>query len=232
MPNEIDAQTNDPAASPLPGPPSPPGPLGHPNAGGGAAEVDPKKPAAAPKPSGGAGSCRSEFASRTNAYLLDYIKFADAKAGAILTFAGVVGGGIASTAAKTLADARTVAAGIELGAAVVIGAVLVLAIGVAMFCLRALAPNTPGAASLTSFPDIARMPLDQYVGSVAGLTTDEAAAREYANHNWTLSRVAQSKFDAIKAATRWLRWMIFAGAAYGFAVVVIGTLPRSCVISL
>jgi hypothetical protein len=175
---------------------------------------------------------RAEFASKTNTYVLDYIKFADTKAGAILTFAGLVGGGIASTAPKTLADAKSIEPVLAWCSIGVLAAALVLAIGVGVYCLRALLPRTPTAASLASFPDIAGMALDEYLARVAGLDRTDATAIEYCKHNWTLSKVASAKFKAIGTATRFLRWMLLAGAVYGAIAVVIAHLQHPSVVAL
>ncbi len=228
MPNENEPQTDNPAdAAPLPGPSSPPTALSIPSGEPISVEADTKKPAA-PSPVGrephdatAGGSLRNEFASKTNAYLLDYIKFADVKAGAILTFAGLVGGGIASTAPKTLAASTALAPAIGFSAAAVVALTLVFALGVAICCLRAFSPRTPKAASLASFADIAGMKLEEYAAGVAALTTGEATAVEYCKHNWTLSHVAQSKFNAISAATAFVNLMVLTGALYGLLAVAI-----------
>jgi hypothetical protein len=181
-----------------------------------------KRPAAPPAPTPVALQPHAAigFAASTNAYLLDYIKFGDAKAGAILTLAGVIGGGIASLAPKTLADALAVSHWLALGVALTLAAALIFAVTIAVYCARALAPQTPTAGSLHSFPDIGRMTLEQYASGVDKLT-EESATREFINHNWTLSRVASTKFNAIALAIRFIPWMIAAGALYaGLAVTV------------
>ncbi len=174
-----------------------------------------KRPAAAPVPSPVASQPHTAigFATNTNAYLLDYIKFGDTKAGAILALAGVIGGGIASLAPKTLTDALKLSHWLAIGVALTLAAALGFAITIAVYCARALAPQTPVAASLHSFPDVARMTLEQYASGVDKLT-EESATREYVNHNWTLSRIASMKFDAIATAIRFIPWMIVAGALY------------------
>lgn len=100
------------------------------------------------------------------------------------------------------------------------------AIGVARSCLRALAPRTPTAKSLNSFPDIADMKPEDYANSVSGLNADEAAAREYAKHNWTLAAIASAKFAAIGTATRFLRWMLVAAAVYA-CVAIAAAVPTA-----
>src|SRR3984893_16528695 len=67
---------------------------------------------------------------------------------------------------------------------------------------------------------------EDYANSVSALNADEAAAREYAKHNWTLAAIASAKFAAIGTATRFLRWMLVAAAVYA-CVAIAAAVPTA-----
>lgn len=156
------------------------------------------------------------FVQGTNAYLLDYIKFGDAKAGAILTLTIAAAGGAASTGPKALESAKTVGLGASLFTLALLAAVLVFALLVVRACVHALRPRVDSAKSLHSFPDIASMSLDAYVDAVRALP-EESISVQYCRHNWTLASVATAKFAEIARATTLLGWMLLFEASYAAA---------------
>lgn len=161
---------------------------------------------------------RIEFASRIREYSTDYIKFADAKAGAILAIGLAVSGLLGSLAEKIttiLTDARPA---IVLLAAVV--AILVVA-STAMQVhniIVALSPRTKAAAkSLASFPDIAA-DKEWYLAQSQTLTAD-AIASHFEQHVAHLSSIAFDKFAHIRKAVFWLQIQIF--GAYALVVLYV-----------
>lgn len=150
-------------------------------------------------------------------YITDYIKFADAKAGLTLTFTAAVGSVVGATAPAVLAvakDAGVVAVGF-VGAAIAATAISVFM--VLLHASAAISPRSdPAQASLVSFPDIARIPTDEYVERVAQASTEQSL-RDYSLHNATLARIATAKFKALAMAMRWARFALF--GAYATAVM-------------
>jgi hypothetical protein len=144
-----------------------------------------------------------EFAKSVREYLLDYIKFADAKATAVLTIVAGLGSVVGFSADKFLDSVidSTVTAAV---ATLLIGILVLSALLSAYYCIRALSPSTPSKhGALCSFPDIAAMNHDDYVSRIAGLSPDMVAV-DLASHTHTLSTIAGSKFSAIRVATKWL----------------------------
>ncbi len=196
-------------------------PLAKPSPAPGITAPDPKKPAE----NAFARDIKAavDFAAKTNAYVTDYIKFGDAKSGAILSFATLVAGAVASSAPGSLRLLRAFSPlALAVGALAVLG-VLAFSLAVAMACIQALAPRTPKASSLHSFPDIATMKPGDYESRLRAIDHG-GVTREYANHTQTLSAVAVQKFDSIARATRLLRWMLVCGALYAAAVGAISVL--------
>lgn len=151
----------------------------------------------------------SEFTVSTRDYISDYIKFADAKAGAVMTIT-VALGAVAGFAANEFFAAVRAASDVWFAAATIIAAVgAACAAMTVWFCIEALAPNTTAAQnSLASFPDIAKMDAVAYKSAVVALDS-AAAAAEFASLNTTLAAIASLKFGNVRTAVLWLRGLLF-----------------------
>jgi Family of unknown function (DUF5706) len=147
---------------------------------------------------------------------IHYIKFGDAKAGALLGFNALLGGALGFIAPTVLANASKLN-GWPYAILVLPGLAAVISIAIGSWrCLESLAPRTPAAAaSLCSFPDIAKQSPQGYAAAVTALTPDEIA-HQYALHNSTLARVAETKFSMVDTAVRWARFAVI--AMYVFVV--------------
>ena len=158
-----------------------------------------------------------------NNYITDYIKFADAKAGSILTLVGLIGavaGAAAPTALDAMKQTNTILFAVGIGA----GALTVACTCVVIFfTIDALSPRTTSSLSLVSFPDIAKLDGEGYANSVAALSTAQMQ-RHYAVHNVNLAKIASAKFDDIRVALKWARVAVLAAyvmlLAYAVAKVV------------
>jgi hypothetical protein len=143
-------------------------------------------------------------------YISEYIKFADAKAAAVLTIIGMVGA-LSGVAAPTIFEAASADARLWWGGCVITGAVAISVVMGIHFTVAALMPRSVGAGeSLASFPDIARLDVESYLKRTTGLTAEQVD-REYALHNATLARVALAKFTAIRGALWWTRVAMVSG---------------------
>jgi hypothetical protein len=163
------------------------------------------------------------FAEKTNTYLTEYIKFADAKAAAILTVLGIVGGVTAAAAKPILLASRQASVVAQIAAIGTAGAVLLAATLATWHCLGALSPRTDSAAkSLHSFPDIALEDPDAYSAKIISAEREELV-RAFCLHNVTLSRIARSKYAAISSATRCMTVAVIAAyvlaGIYGLSIV-------------
>lgn len=157
----------------------------------------------------------ASFAEATNEYLLENTKFADAKAGAILSLVGLIGAALGVAAKPVLAGVRNVHLGVQI-AMLVIG--LVIAVGVASaigFCLVAIVPRTHRSDSLRSFSDISARSGQAYAALVVGATPEDLV-RNICLHNVVLAGIAETKFRAIGRAVR-----AMAVAVYGVYVFVL-----------
>ena len=166
----------------------------------------------------------TDFASDVRAYLLDYIKFADAKAGGALTFVALLG----TSTAWLFGRGFNPLSHPEWSAMCLIGlvAALVTAVGLlgaACWSLRALAPRTPSVeSSLASFPDIAKMKPLQFLEQATAIT-EAASSKEMAKHAYALARIADAKFAAIRVSVLYL-WVAIPGAVALFVVHILGYL--------
>jgi hypothetical protein len=150
----------------------------------------------------------AEFGEKNRAYITEYIKFGDAKAGGIVATVGIVGGALGACVRMTFPAIS--------GSLWILGIPAILAAASAALCglaclwraLDALAPKTPSAnRSLASFPDIASASDQEYAANVATLDTASIAA-EYASVNRTLASVATAKFKSINSSLFWLRGLL------------------------
>jgi hypothetical protein len=143
------------------------------------------------------------FAKDVRAYVLDYIKVSDAKAGAVSTGVALVGAAVGSIAEKTLRGAHAQSPRSLVLVLVVLLLIVSSVVLTVIYTISTLLPRTPTAAgSLASFPDISKDQQATYVEKVCSLDEPSVAA-EYAAHAWTLSHIALSKFGSLKKALRW-----------------------------
>lgn len=213
--SEEDTQTNAPGEADALRAPNKPSPLTAPTAPPGVGAEDTKKPGAAgDRP---VSDAAVEFAAQSNGYVTDYIKFGDAKAGAVLSFTAVVAGAAVSSATSSFDLLRSVSTIALAAGALLLLCLLALALGVAWACVSALDPRTPKGKSLHSFPDVSEMDAEVYEAQLRGLDA-HAATREYAMHTKVLSAIALQKFESIGSAVRRLRWMLLVAAAYAAVV--------------
>jgi hypothetical protein len=89
---------------------------------------------------------------------------------------------------------------ISAGTVVTLMAAALSAVGTVIFIVQSLLPRTPTAkGSLASFPDIAKTTQADYITDVSKLDSASIAG-EYAAHTWLLSRIAVTKFGALRKA--------------------------------
>jgi hypothetical protein len=157
---------------------------------------------------------RLELARATRSYITDYIKFGDAKAGAVLGIAVVIAGAVGALLKDSMESIEGANLVLKGWMIVSSAAALWSSAGIAWHCLAALAPKTKPVASLASFPDIAKYAPEVYVAQCAEVA-DEAWAAEYERHSVGLSMIAQSKFDHIAKAIWWLRLLLGSGLLAG-----------------
>ena len=156
-----------------------------------------------------------EFAASTNSYITDYIKFADVKAGVLLTVSGLLAGGLGKLSLSIFELLKD-----QDNCWYLVVAIVIIGVGVSLLCtlwmsLRALKPDIKNAEdSLHSFPDIAKCSCKDYTQSSLGLSCDEIVSH-FCAHNWTLSRIANAKFKALQCAISWLRSAIIAAFILG-----------------
>jgi hypothetical protein len=152
----------------------------------------------------------SKFSEQTNTYLTEYVKFADAKAGGIMTVTSAIGAVVAATSERVFAAARNVAPWVNTLGILVAALLAVAVVATLWFTIEALSPKTPAAgASLHSFPDIASMESATFVEKIVALTAAETT-QHYALHNHTLANVAKEKFASVGNAIQCLRITLIA----------------------
>lgn len=160
---------------------------------------------------------RADFAARNRDYVTDYIKFADAKAGAILAIGLAVSGLLGSLADKFASLFTGEALPLVLGIVAAVVAIVVVA-STAMLVhniVVALSPRTTAAAkSLASFPDIAADP-SWYLEQCKALLPDSTAIH-FEQHVAQLAAIAAVKFGHIRNAVFWLQFQIL--SAYALVV--------------
>jgi Family of unknown function (DUF5706) len=160
-----------------------------------------------------------EFGEKNRAYISDFIKFADTKAGAIIALTAAICSLFGANATNIVAATKAaplwlaVAAGIG-GAVTLLSALLTV-----WFALKAITPDTGRTtASLASFPDIAALTEDAHCEQLAGL--DEAGLiHNYALVNGRMARIACSKYEFIATAMTWMRLLLI--ASWGILVISI-----------
>lgn len=161
------------------------------------------------------------FGDDTRSYVAEFIRFADAKAGAILTFSALVASSIGTLSAKSLANySQTHWA----WSAVALVAAIPFVTATAMTlirCIEAIAPRTSEASgSLASFPDVAKLPPERYAELCRALTPD-ALSDEFAKVNVQLSVVASAKYASIRQASHWLLAQVLSGYVIGLTAAAV-----------
>ncbi len=155
-----------------------------------------------------------EFAANTNSYITDYIKFADIKAGTLLTLSSVLAAGLGrfSLSIFDALKARDSCCCWVIAIAIVIVLwVAVSLLGTLWKSLSALRPNLPTAKdSLHSFPDIAARSCENYTQSSKKLNSEDEIVSHFCAHNWTLSHIADVKFKKLQSAVPFLGSAILA----------------------
>lgn len=159
-----------------------------------------------------------KFVASTNSYITDYIKFADLKAGALLTLSSLIAAGLGKFS-DSLFDVLKGRDSCWYWFTVIV----IIFVGVSLLVtlwrtLSALHPNLKKAKdSLHSFPDIAARSCEDYTQSAKKLDSGEKIVSHFCAHNWTLSRIANAKFQALQRAFFWLRLAIV-GAFFLFSL--------------
>ena len=146
------------------------------------------------------------YASDTNKYISDYIKFADTKAATLLTFLGLTLGGLFSLINYTLSKAAEChlanfkiliffILGLPLAVALIFSLLTILSI------FKTLQPNTNRRTdSLNSFPYISQFSSSsEYLDALANLAEADISV-EYSKHNWELSHICMDKYSTLKMA--------------------------------
>ena len=152
-----------------------------------------------------------EFVASTNSDILDSIKFADVKAGALLTLSSLIAAGLgrfSDSLFDVLKDQDSCWYWFTIIVIIFVGVSLLVTL---CKTLSALRPNLNKAEnSLRSFPDIAARSCEDYIQSSKKLNSEEKIVSDFCAHNWTLSRIANAKFQALQRAFSWLRAAIVA----------------------
>lgn len=164
---------------------------------------------------------KDEFATSTNSYVTDYIKFADVKASVLLTASGLLAGGVGrlSLSLSDVLKCRDAFWFWFVAIAIIVFGVTL--IGALWMSLKALSPDTKKAeGSLHSFPDIASRSCEDYIQSSQRLNENKIASHFY-RHNWTLSCIANNKFKALQCAVCWLRYAIIIAFFLGVLYVLL-----------
>jgi len=163
----------------------------------------------------------AEFGENTRQYVAEFVRFADAKAGALLTFSSVVSATLGALCAPSLARFREAHSGWSW---VALAAALPFVVSTVMTVMRSvesLSPRTPAAdESLASFPDIAAMESAEFLSRSRALPAS-SIADQYTMINWQLSRVAAAKYAALSKAAWWLRIQIFSAYVAGLACAAV-----------
>lgn len=166
-----------------------------------------------------------EFAQSNRDYTSEYIKFADTKAAAALTFATTVIGvvGVVIHAALTSAVATSTRISLTLAATPAI----LTYVWIAHLALGALTARAdPASQSLASFPDTATMDEDALVRSLQSLDQQQMVAH-YAKHLRTLGGIAVAKFRAINQAIWWTRLLLIFSLFFAIVFMALSADTRS-----
>lgn len=165
-----------------------------------------------------------EYSKGINTYISEYIKIADAKAGSIIGFTGLVSGAIATQLYKTIPKIFINSVCFGVGTSVVVGLLIVASALVFYFSFLALLPRTPKSKkSLNSFPDIASFGTpEEYADAVKSISSnkEEEIAKNYSYHNWVLSNVAMEKFANIKKSLLWLKASLIITIITGIVILI------------
>lgn len=152
---------------------------------------------------------RRKFAEDTRAYVADFLKFGDAKAGALLGFGVTVAASMGALLERSADAVFAAPVGYRWALAPVAMAVVYATVMLTVHTIHALAPNTPDAdESLASFPDISKLSTPEYSKRCGGLS-DDGWALQYERHSVALAKIAQLKFSHIRSGVWWLKVLVF-----------------------
>lgn len=152
-------------------------------------------------------------AQEVNKYINDSIKFADAKAGIVLTFICAVGTALGVAAPAILEAARTLHTAIFVLGIVACGLAALSVLMVLWHALAAISPRIDRSqGSIVSLPDIAALDPKEYMERASSVSSNDATGA-YVLHNVTLSGIAVAKFEALSHAVIWARVSLFAAYA-------------------
>lgn len=147
----------------------------------------------------------AEFGQHNRVYITDYIKFGDAKAGALIGAGSALSAALGVFTKEFLTAISGMSCWVQVLGLVCSGFVAISSLLMLWYSVQALSPKTPTAnSSLASFPDVAGMSPTDYAARVVQLDA-HGIAREYAHVNVTLSRIAAAKFASIARAVWWFR---------------------------
>jgi hypothetical protein len=153
-----------------------------------------------------------ECAKATNAALFDSIKFADSKAGVILSAVTMAGTACAFSVHPVVSAlsgrGMWLVCPFWIAGAVVIAAVVIAS----AFCISVLAPQRPQAnGAITSYPDILALGSQAYINALRG-ATETMLIEHFGQHNFVLAQIVSNKFDAIGKAVTCI--YVVAGGSY------------------
>lgn len=161
-----------------------------------------------------------DYCEKINAYITNYIKFADVKAGSILAFTSAVGGGLLSQADKFYGKTLTISSCMSHLFLIFFVLSLFFCLMVIWHCLVSLSPRAIVAKSLNSFPDISKYTVDEYVKKIELEITPKSMVTEYTRHNWTLAQITSRKFLAINTSIQYLKaFLVAIGALIVLAIL-------------
>ena len=157
--------------------------------------------------------------------MVEWIKFADAKAAVILTAGGLVGATFGVSIAYLAKAARVATQAWFAVPAVILGSLAALtATGAAISAIRALNPRLDDAEeSLLSFPDVAKME-SKTMGDLLIKMDDSQMVSHYARHSVALAKICKAKFQHLQTAWRWMYGLVVTSVltvgSYWFALLL------------
>ena len=165
-----------------------------------------------------------DFGQQNRAYISDYIKFADAKAGAALALVLAVASAATAFADHTISDFKSAAPVFSVLGVVIALPLVVSTVIAILYAILAISPKvTPAESSLASFPDIAEMSHADYLGACRVMTED-SEIDAYASVNSRLATIAMSKYSAIADTIWWLRVQVLSAYCAAILCGVVRTL--------
>jgi hypothetical protein len=160
-------------------------------------------------------AARAKYAKDVNAYVNDYIRFGDVKAGAVLTVVVAVVAAMGKALPAVLVAAKHSCPILVICVVLSVMASISAAVAI-LYCAFSLLPRVDSQPSLNSFPDIAKKTPKDYATEIAALTEADIVSN-LSEHNVAISRVAMQKFGHISTAVKALVVLLFVA----FAIVVL-----------